>query len=392
MKNMTTSPSQRALLQALRQDRAGDNGAGLRAALVQVEDWEGLLKAALDHGVVTSLYRRVAELCPEAAPPLVLAEMQRLYGVNARRNLRLTGELLQVLALLESHGIYAIPLKGPVLAQVAYGDLALRQFIDLDILLRPQDIDRARDLLEAAGYRRQHAFTPKQEQVRRKNFYDVSFLHPQRMKLEIHWRLLDHQGGGPEAAGAFRRRVQVSLAGKPVWSLAAEDMLLLLCHHATFHYWSRLGYVNDVARLVQSQGNWDWPGMMRRAARVGLRRRLRLGLLLAGDWLGAPIPQEILAEAAGDPEVVALQRQVQTNLWGERGQEPGIVTRNLYHFKARERLQDKLIYAWSRIGAPNEDDWDWLPLADRYYWLYYGIRPLRVATQGFVMLLRDRVR
>lgn len=389
---MTTLPQQRALLQALRQERPGDKGAGLRAALAQVEDWEGLLRAALEHGVVTSLYRQVAEVCPEAAPPEMLAEMQRLYGVNARRNLRLTGELLQILALLESHGIPAIPLKGPVLAQVAYGDLALRQFIDLDILLRPQDIDEASDLLEAAGYRRQHAFTQKQERVRRKNFYDVSFLHPQRLKLELHWRLLDHQGGGPEAVGAFRRRVQVSLAGKPVWSLGAEDMLLLLCHHATFHYWSRLGYVNDVARLVQSQGTWDWPGILARAAQTGLRRGLRLGLLLAGELLAAPVPPEILDQAREDRVVAALRWEVHGRLLAEEVEDPGLIRRNIFHLKTRERLQDKLIYAWSRIGAPNEDDWDWLPLPDRYYWLYYAIRPLRVATQGFATLLRDRVR
>lgn len=383
------SPHHRALLLALRPER--DDGAELRAALAQVRDWEGLLQAALNHGVVTSFYLRVAAACPEAAPPWFLAEMQRLYRLNARRNLRLTGELLQVLALLESHGIPAIPIKGPVLAQVAYGDLALRQFIDLDIMLRPQDIDPAGDLLVAAGYRRQHAFTRKQEQVRRKNFYDVSFLHPQREKLEVHWRLLDHQGGGPEAAEAFRRRVPVDLAGKTVYSLAPEDMLLLLCLHATFHYWSGICYINDVARVVQSQGPWDWPGLIARAARVGMRRRLLLGLRLAGELLAAPIPGEVLARAEGDREVAALYGQVMERLFKDQMEEPGLLARNLFHLQVRERLRDKLAYAWSRLGAPNEDDWFWLPLPDRYYWLYYAVRPLRVAAQGLLLPLWRRV-
>jgi hypothetical protein len=61
----------------------------------------------------------------------------------ARKNLRFTAELIRILNCLESHGIAAIPFKGPTLAESVYGNLALREFSDLDILVRQSDFPRA---------------------------------------------------------------------------------------------------------------------------------------------------------------------------------------------------------------------------------------------------------
>ena len=67
-------------------------------------------------------------------------QLRERYHSNARRNLFLVSELLKLLKLLESHGIGAIAFKGPVLALYAYGNLSLRQQLDLDILVRKRDI------------------------------------------------------------------------------------------------------------------------------------------------------------------------------------------------------------------------------------------------------------
>jgi len=50
-------------------------------------------------------------------------------------NFFLTKELLELLTLFEAHCIPASPYKGPALAIMAYGNLALRQFSDLNILV-----------------------------------------------------------------------------------------------------------------------------------------------------------------------------------------------------------------------------------------------------------------
>src|ERR1700681_921232 len=64
----------------------------------------------------------------------------------------LTGKLLRLLELFQAAEIPVIPLKGPVLAQILYGDPVLREFEDLDLLVRKRDVLRALQLLNAHGY------------------------------------------------------------------------------------------------------------------------------------------------------------------------------------------------------------------------------------------------
>src|SRR2546430_3203484 len=88
----------------------------------------------------------------EALEPVPRHDLQ----LNARRNLLMLWELLEILDLFTEQGIRALPYKGPVLAAIEYGNLAARTFCDLDILVRKEDATRARDLLVARGYVREH--------------------------------------------------------------------------------------------------------------------------------------------------------------------------------------------------------------------------------------------
>jgi hypothetical protein len=60
-------------------------------------------------------------------------------------------QLLQTLELLRESGIQTVPFKGPALAVQAYGDLSLRQYDDLDLLIHEADVPRAYQLLIANG-------------------------------------------------------------------------------------------------------------------------------------------------------------------------------------------------------------------------------------------------
>jgi hypothetical protein len=71
-----------------------------------------------------------------------LARLRMQYMMNAARNMKMTAELLRILDALKEAGIKAMPLKGPVLAQQLYGDVALRQFSDLDILVAREDANK----------------------------------------------------------------------------------------------------------------------------------------------------------------------------------------------------------------------------------------------------------
>ena len=125
----------------------------IKALLKENINWDYLLRTALWHGVAALLYCSLNATCPEAVPKAILDQLRDYFHNLARRNLFLTRELLKLLNLFQAHEIPAIPYKGPVLAASAYGNLALRQFCDLDILIHKQDALRVKSLLLNQGYR-----------------------------------------------------------------------------------------------------------------------------------------------------------------------------------------------------------------------------------------------
>src|ERR1700722_7945716 len=116
-------------------------------------DWILVGALAQRHRVIPLLYRRLSRVAPDLLSRPELGQIAACFVGIARRNLYLTKELLLLIDLLGQNGIPAIPLKGPSLPLEAFGDLSSREFCDLDLLLRPADMAKARKLLASRGYR-----------------------------------------------------------------------------------------------------------------------------------------------------------------------------------------------------------------------------------------------
>src|SRR5690242_12240903 len=111
----------------------------IRAFLEAGVDWHKLNSLASHHGVIPLLYTRLTELPAGLVPEDVLAQLASEFRRNTVRNLYLTRELVRILKAFVDEGIPVLPFKGPLLAQQAYGNLGLRVFADLDLLIRPGD-------------------------------------------------------------------------------------------------------------------------------------------------------------------------------------------------------------------------------------------------------------
>jgi Uncharacterised nucleotidyltransferase len=269
---------------------------------------------------------------------------------------------------------------------VAYGDIAFRQFVDLDILVSRKDIGKVKDLLLSQGYTSRYSLTKKQERLHLKYSVEFTFEHPRRIMLDVHWRFAaDYLGGGLDLEEALAKRVPVQILGKTVYTLDPEDNLLMLCQHGTFHSWSILSTVSDVAHLVHSQNSWNWSRVLQRAKDTGLRRQTLLGLSLARDLLGAPVPPQLIKEAEADPGVVAIRRWMAQNIWPRNGGDLGFLEQTWFYLQTRDCWKDKLRHIWCRLAIPTVEDWRWAPLPDSLYVLYYLIRPLRLGFQGLII-------
>src|SRR5205823_3259895 len=135
----------------------------LHRAASCVRDWSRVQWLAQRHAVTPLVHQALARLPAGSVRGDVVETFRATVEQNGIRNLEQSAELIRLLERLEGAGIEAVPYKGPVLASEVYGDVALREFVDLDILVHPRDVARAVRLLEDDCYRPHDALTPRQE-------------------------------------------------------------------------------------------------------------------------------------------------------------------------------------------------------------------------------------
>ena len=385
-------PEHELLICCARTSRTSGTNARIEALLGEEIDWGYLLPTAHVHGMAPLLYWHLDAASPEAIPEDAFDYLRDHFRANSLQNLLLAGELVRLLKLLGARGIPTVPYKGPALAASVYGNLALRQFIDLDLIVHRRDVPKVKELLVTLGYRPQYRLTPPQEAALLGSRGTYVFTRDDgKSTVELHWEIVEHLSSPLDLERLRGRLRYAPLGGELVPMLSPEDTLLILCAHGFKHLWERLGWVCDVAELIRSYPDMQWGWIVTRAEALGGERMLLLGLLLANDLLGASLPGWLLQKAHGDPMVKALAKRVCRRLF--RGAEgfAGLFEGDAYfrplHLKMKERLVDKLRYC-VRATIPNVEDWKLLPLPGFLFPLYYALRPIRLGRKYLPRMLR----
>jgi len=359
--------------------------------------WPFLIHKAHQHGSLSLLCWNLSNHCPEAVPESAMGQLRSQFQANAQQNLALTRELLQLIRLLEEHDIGVMPYKGPVLAATLYGDLLLRQCSDLDILVRREDVPRATELLASRGFHPKRPLSVPEANYLRDE-YARSFVRTEdRMVLELHWTIRPRYCAFRIDPARFWARHQwTSVAGTRVRTLAPEDLLLILCVHASWHLWGRLQWISDIAEMVRAHPDLDWPRLLAQTQALGSRRMLLLGLLLASSLLDAPLPTLVIEQIQADPAVASLATFVCDRLLHETGDRPRSETKmaeRAYLLRMRERWPDRLGYCLHLardVVPPSQHERAALRLPPLLSPLYYLMRPFRLAGKYGPLLLQRR--
>jgi hypothetical protein len=383
-----TRPELQLLLACARTTIDSASADQIRSLVQGNIDWTFLTETVFNHGTLPLLYQSLHTICPDAVPVAALEALREAFYANAGYNLYLSGELFRILRLFDSQGIPVLPFKGPVLATSLYGNLALRQFVDLDLLIRRQHLPQARQLLYSLGYQSHfgassHPLTRAQEAAYLRSHCDISFARDQRAAVELHWRFigpyfsfqLDHE--------RLWERLELSSFGdSSILSLKPEDLLLILCVHGTKHFWERLLWICDIAELVRVHGEMNWRLAIEQARALGCERMLLLGLYLAHDLLGMALPGAVLERALGDSAAMSLAAQVGAWLFDETSSPSGEWPfAQRFHLRARERAQDRARYLLYWATIPTMAELGYLQLPETLSFLYYLLRPIRVVKR-----------
>ena len=358
--------------------------ARVKEIATQGVDWQAFLQLVTSHGVRPLVYQSLHSACWEALPEAARQELSHFYSANSAKNRFLAGELLYILQLFEAEHILAVPFKGPVLTAVIYGDLALREFTDLDILIREPDIPKAREILSNQGYRSSMAsgvITPD---------VNVDELHSALtgISVELHWQFSPRRFVSSLAAEHVWNGIEpIVILGRQVWSFSSQDMFLFLAVHGGKHSWSSLKWLCDLAEFIRSNPELDWPRLFKRAEALGAARTCRLGIYLAAELMQAEVPSSVVCAVREDAQVRRLAQEVRQRIQETRDVDP--IEGQIFNLRLKERFRDKVRYVFLQCTQYSGEEERFLPLPSTLSFIYIFVRPIWLLRRyGFSVLKR----
>jgi len=314
----------------------------LQSLLEEEIDWDCVIRKACLHGIVPIVYRTLEGMTEERVPKAVLNKLWVYTRMIADRNTLLVDELNTILKLFSSEGIKAMPLKGPLLAAKLYGNLKLRPAWDLDILVRAQDVLKAKRLLLTRGYLIKKDLDNRKEKEYLKLEYALHFYSAElKLTVDVHWRILPRQAFESDFLWNHAVRARTGEI-QSLW-LAPEELFLFLCIHGDRHCWCQLKWILDTALVLVRHPTINWDRIKELACETGNRRIILRALCIVDRILGVPTPQKLAYEVYACHHNLAYTGVVMGQLFREDYGLPGFREwRQYMEMLGVERTEGKL--------------------------------------------------
>jgi len=343
-------------------------------------NWNRLLSLAQRHALIPLLFFQLNRAAADRVPPEQLKQLRDRSESNAALNVLLTEEMVRLLTLFEEHQISAVPYKGPAIGVGVYRNLALRQFADLDILVRDTDVWKATELLIEQGYLA-HFVIPARKQS---SFIRLSYVRLFKREtdgttVELHWRLAPRFFGAPfDTSTLWKSARRLELQGSSVRVPPPEDLILMLCIHGAKDCWEKLEWVCGVAELLRSETDVDWKRLLEHAKKIRCQSILSLGLMLAHELLDAPIPVGVLSQLRSTERLDSLVAEVTARFFSDDAGALSLAQRIRFHLGVKDSLVEKFRYCARLALTTTPVDWEMVQLPESGSFLYLPLRALRL--------------
>jgi hypothetical protein len=274
-------------------------------------EWTATMRSAQWHGVAPRLARStVVNELTDVVPRDVDGQLQADYFATMARNLARRRELGRLADELRRHQIDVMVLKGAALVPLVHHDPGVRPMDDLDLLVHPDDLPHAEQVVQAAGYRSSDT-TPATAQPDDDHHHLPSLVRDDgTFTVELHHKL-GSSGSPPDfdVAGVWARALPFDAGDTTCLRPSDEDLLA----HVGLHFlidrvrlFSRraLRQVCDISAILAAfRDTLDWDRVIADADERGYAPALALALGTAIAVADAPLPDHVLAKLAPAPVV-----------------------------------------------------------------------------------------
>jgi Uncharacterised nucleotidyltransferase len=342
-------------------------------------DWDAFTTLVDRHQVAALAYAAPCLHAPDRLPAAVMDYLkQRAVRVRARALCHMA-ELLRLNAAFAEEKLSVISLKGAILSRRLYGDPAMRDVQDIDLLVRPQDLDRADELLKGNGYRRLFLDFPLTRKMKERLLlqeHHLTYCHERlQAVVELHWGFDLWTPG--DVAEIWKHRKETDWKGITIAELDDDTTLLSLCSHGAGHKWSDLKWLSDIAVLLAQGHGPITNDLLELAIRLDLDRALAQAAMLV-RWLWKfPLDEPLCTLVRSKKNAAGLARvALRIMLTDKRRVVAAERFGGLRYFGYTRRLRRRLpFHILTRKLWISYADFDELRLPDRLFWIYYLLRP-----------------
>jgi hypothetical protein len=382
-------PSERKLLlRCARIELDSPDEAAIGGLVRERLDWKAIVYHARLHSVAPLVHRHLSRLDDDLVPDAARRQLLAAAHGTAYRSRMFARENAGLAARFDAAGIPVIIPKGISLAEVVYGDLALRPLIDLLFLLSPDRMQAAGAAVLDGGYAAMRVRPPHAA---------YQWTCPQRRYLkqddsQLLVLLKTHVIDTPPRRNRFRQEIlwpdarPTTITGQTVLMLAPVDQVLYLCLQADanghfnraavgtrepadlmFSGWSnnRLVRFMDIRESARHhREELDWDRLVARARSCGIADAVHANLLLTERALGTTVPSGALQALAG-----YRRPRMRRTLLGAVAEPPG-----------RLSPRRTVAAAWERLGWRRQKEL--FRLAALVQFAFPGPRTLRAEREG----------
>ena len=259
------------------------------------EEWNVLLGTARRQKLGPILFHCLKPYYSSTYIPICYQDQIRNeYFNSATRNMRLYSQLEDILKKFANEDIPVILLKGAHLAKYIYENIAFRPMVDIDLMIKQDDLEKAHRLLIEDGYRTSEKLEEELPPYEKKGKIPV--------EIHSHLKILPNEGN-VDIASLWARAEKVYLGEVQVLTLCPEDLILHLCLHSCNHHCLEHGLISclDISHtVIHYEEKLDWNQLWARGQKWGIERSVYLMLALTEKTIGPPIPEEIKLEMKPD--------------------------------------------------------------------------------------------
>lgn len=317
-----------------------------------IRDWDYLINTIIDRGIGPLLYTKLPHLSNSSLIPTpVQTKLKQVYYKTFSRSTILYEHFRKIASVFVAQNIPVIGLKGIYLSEWLYQDIGLRQFSDIDLLVKKEDALTCISLLTSMGYKPSTSskFAEIVDAELQKDIIHYPPMISNGLSVELHIKLHSkNEKFNLDVTELWKNAISTIVNGVNVQTLNITDLLIHLCLHLNKHF--RAGHVqftgfNDITNLLEKYAETiNWNEFRESCRRYKCEEVVFEYIVLVNKYMNAAVPPDLIQNFS----ILLTKKDEQLFFKYLKGDAVSLVTLSSHfgYLKNVHSLSRKVRYVW----------------------------------------------